>query len=109
MGSRPSLRRAHDFKRTYREGRRARVDGVTVFARPSDVSNTARLGLAVPRHGSAVARNKLRRQIRSVVDDYAPRGGVDVVVRVDAAGLSYQELETHLRSALQRAGVERER
>ena len=107
MGSRPSLRRAHDFKLVYRDGRRARVDGVTVFARASDASGTARLGLAVPRQGGAVARNKLRRQVRSVVDEYGPRGGVDVVVRLDTTELSYQELEKQLLSALQRAGVGR--
>lgn len=90
-------------------GRRARRDGLTVWAAPSDESAVTRLGLAVPAGGvSAVARNRVRRRIRAIVARYDAAPGFDVVVRADetATGKTFQELTTDLGSALEAVGVE---
>ena len=58
----------------------------------------------------AVARNKVRRRLRSIVDDYGAAPGFDVVVAADreATGKTFQQLEQHVTEALDRAGVARQ-
>lgn len=93
----------------YRSGRRARVDGVTVWAAPGPTpSHTARLGLTVPAGaGRAVTRNRLRRRLREIFRAYAPEDGLDVVIRADreASGRNFQQLDEVVGVALEQAGV----
>jgi ribonuclease P protein component len=63
------LSRSRDFDAVYRQGRSASTRYLTLhwFARPDDADADPRLGLAVPRAvGSAVVRNRLKRQLREV-------------------------------------------
>ena len=108
MTKRLSLRTAREFSRVYRSGRRARVDGVTVWAAPALGPAPTRLGLAVPAGtGRAVTRNRLRRRLREIVRAYAPGDGLDVVIRADreAAGRNFQELDEVVVAALEQVGV----
>ena len=69
MERRQRLSRSRDFDAVYRQGRSVSTRTLTLhwFAREEDVDGTARLGLAIPRAvGSAVARNRLKRQLREV-------------------------------------------
>ncbi|HEX6723986.1 MAG TPA: ribonuclease P protein component [Gaiella sp.] len=69
MERRQRLSRSRDFDAVYRQGRSVSTRSLTLhwFARPEDADGDARLGLAVPRAvGSAVARNRLKRQLRAV-------------------------------------------
>lgn len=69
MERRHRLSRSRDFDAVYRQGRSASTRTLTVhwFARPEDDGAEPRLGLAVPRSvGSAVDRNRLKRQLREV-------------------------------------------
>lgn len=112
MTARASLRTGRDFARVYRAGKRARVDGITVWAASSPDASASRLGLTVPGSvGGAVRRNRLRRRLREIVGSYAPAPGTDVVVRADrdVAGRNFQELQHVVSSALDRAGVGRDR
>jgi ribonuclease P protein component len=69
----------------------------------------ARLGLVVSRAvGTAVERNRLKRQIRVAWRELRPRSAaVDcvVVVRKPAVGAAFSELAGHLESCLQSLGV----
>ena len=69
----------------------------------------ARLGLVVSRAvGTAVERNRLKRQIRVAWRELRPRtAAVDcaVVVRKPAVGAAFCELAGHLESCLQSLGV----
>lgn len=108
MTPRASLRTGRDFARVYRAGRRARVDGITVWAAPAPEASTSRVGLTVPGSiGGAVRRNRLRRRLREIVRIYDPKPGTDVVIRADrdAAGKNFQELHSVVRSALDGADV----
>lgn len=62
------LHRKIDFKRVFKEGRRASASGLTLWVfqhETLDPSQKARLGLAIPKaYGNAVARNRLKRLIR---------------------------------------------
>jgi ribonuclease P protein component len=76
---RQRLSRSRDFDAVYRQGRSVSTRTLTLhwFSRDEDADGTARLGLAIPRAvGPAVARNRLKRQLRAVWselgDDVAP-------------------------------------
>jgi ribonuclease P protein component len=63
------LSRSRDFDAVYRQGRSVSTRSLTLhwFAREDDPDGTPRVGLAIPRAvGSAVARNRLKRQLRAV-------------------------------------------
>ena len=80
MERRHRLSRSRDFDAVYRQGRSVSTRSLTLhwFARDDDADGTARVGLAIPRAvGSAVVRNRLKRQLRAVwseLADEAPRG-----------------------------------
>ena len=80
MERRHRLSRSRDFDAVYRQGRSVSTRSLTLhwFTRDDDADGAARVGLAIPRAvGSAVVRNRLKRQLRAVwseVADEAPRG-----------------------------------
>jgi ribonuclease P protein component len=104
------LRRSDDFHAVLRRGRRAgRGPLVVHLLLPTDGAAPvpARAGFVVGRTvGPAVARNRLRRQLRHTVRDRlaALPPGSTVVIRAlpGAAGLSHHELSAYVDSALQR-------
>jgi ribonuclease P protein component len=106
---RGSIARSRDFRTVFARGRRARSDGLTVWALPTSNPGASRLGLAVRRGaGNAVTRNRIKRRIRHAFADSRPVEGFDVVARADteAAGKNYQQVRDDLRQALADAGVE---
>ncbi len=83
MERRQRLSRSRDFDAVYRHGRSTSTRYLTVhwFARPDDDDGPARLGLAVPRAvGSAVARNRVKRQLREAWGAAAAGNGRDYVL-----------------------------
>jgi ribonuclease P protein component len=74
------LSRSRDFDAVYRQGRSVSTRSLTLhwFGREEDADGAARVGLAIPRAvGSAVVRNRLKRQLRAVwaeVAGEAPSG-----------------------------------
>jgi ribonuclease P protein component len=74
------LSRSRDFDAVYRQGKSVSTRLLTLhwFAREDDPDGVARLGLAIPRAvGDAVARNRLKRQLRAVwteLEDGPPPG-----------------------------------
>ncbi|HKY26052.1 MAG TPA: ribonuclease P protein component [Gaiella sp.] len=69
MERRHRLSRSRDFDAVYRQGRSVSTRSLTLhwFAREDDPDGAARVGLAIPRAvGTAVARNRLKRQLREV-------------------------------------------
>jgi ribonuclease P protein component len=70
------LSRSRDFDAVYRQGRSVSTRYLTLhwFPREDDPAGAARLGLAVPRAvGNAVARNRLKRQLRASWQELASR------------------------------------
>ena len=75
MERRQRLSRSRDFDAVYRQGRSVSTRTLTLhwFAREDDPEGAARLGLAIPRAvGTAVARNRLKRQLREVWTEVEP-------------------------------------
>ena len=69
MQRRNRLSRSRDFDAVYRQGRSASTRFLVLywFAREPDEGGEPRLGLAVPKGtGNAVARNRIKRQLREV-------------------------------------------
>jgi ribonuclease P protein component len=107
MRSPRSLTATSEFQAVFRNGHRARRDGLTVWALRSPSRAEPRLGLAVGTSvGGAVVRNRIRRQLRALVRGL-PLAGVDLVVKADrsASRLSFQEMESHLRAAVAESGA----
>ena len=74
MERRHRLSRSRDFDAVYRQGRSVSTRSLTLhwFAREDDADGAARVGLAIPRAvGSAVVRNRLKRQLRAVWGELA--------------------------------------
>ena len=74
MERRQRLSRSRDFEAVYRQGRSVSSRSLTLhwFSRDEPAAAEPRLGLAVPRAvGPAVARNRLKRQLRAVWDELA--------------------------------------
>ena len=85
MERRQRRSRSRDFDAVYRQGRSVSTRSLTLhwFAREDEAGGTARLGLAIPRAvGSAVARNRLKRQLRAAWGELepAPPAGCDYVL-----------------------------
>ena len=85
MERRQRLSRSRDFEAVYRQGRSVSNRSLTLhwFSRDDTGDGEPRLGLAVPRAvGPAVARNRLKRQLRAVWDELASEvpSGKDYVV-----------------------------
>ena len=113
-GSRDRLTAPREFRRVLREGRSRGAGGLVVHVCEGeggaplgdrDGLGQARLGLVVSRAvGTAVERNRLKRQIRVAWRELRPRTApVDcvVVVRKPAVGVAFSELAGHLESCLQ--------
>lgn len=107
MTSPRALSSRRDFQRVYRDGRRARRDGVTVWVAARADDGMPRVGLAVRGGlGSAVVRNRIRRRLRAAFRELAPVSA-DVVIRAETPELvrtDFQELVTDLSDAVAAAG-----
>ncbi|MGH2694474.1 MAG: ribonuclease P protein component [Actinomycetota bacterium] len=103
-----SLRKARDFERVYRSGRRASRDGLTIVVAPGAIGEPSRVGLAVPgRVGGAIVRNRVRRRLREATRACGLAPGYDVVVRAseELVGKNFQDIVRHMDAALTDAGV----
>jgi len=94
--------------------RRAGVNGVVVYALPSQISDgqeeepaPSRVGLVVRAPNRAVVRNRIKRRIRAAFVACDPEPGNDVVIRADerAESMSFTELTGALNKALAVCGV----
>ena len=116
--SRDRLTAPREFRRVLREGRSRGAGGLVVHVCEREGGallgrrggpGQARLGLVVSRAvGTAVERNRLKRQIRVAWRELRPRAApVDcvVVVRKTAVGAAFAELAGQLESCLQSLGV----
>jgi len=86
MERRYRLSRSRDFDAVYRQGRSVSTRLLTLhwFPREDDPDGSPRVGLAVPKAvGNAVARNRLKRQLREIwreLADEIPAGRDYVLV-----------------------------
>lgn len=90
------------------QARRHRHGPLAVSWVAGDPAEPPRVAFAIGRRvGSAVVRNRLRRQLRMVVRETAsrlPPGAYMIGVGPDASSLDYEELRTHLMQALDHLG-----
>ena len=103
------VRGRESFSALARQGRRVREGPVTVVHLPLD--HDPRVAFAVGRAvGPAVARNRLRRQLRAlwreVLDTTPPPAGDYLIMTAPpAAALGRAEVQRHLAAALHRLGT----
>ncbi len=92
MQRRQRLSRSRDFDAVYRHGRSVSTRYLTLhwFARDGETTSEPRLGLAIPKAvGSAVERNRIKRQLRAIWEEAAAQAvpGRDYVI-VARAGIA---------------------
>jgi ribonuclease P protein component len=107
-----SLRRTADFQRVYRRGERAGSEYLAVYALalPRGGESRPEVGFSIAKSvGCAVARNRLRRRCRTILDALGlgvHKGRrVVIVARPGAAGLPYPALQAELGAGLRRLGL----
>lgn len=98
-----SLTRRGDFARVQRRGRRSAAAAFVVLALPG--RERTRVGITVSSAvGNAVVRNRLRRQVRTVLDraalGAAAARDIVIIARPAAAGLSFPALAREIDAAL---------
>ncbi len=103
-----SLRRAADFGRVRRRGRRAALAHLTAFGTAGG-SGIPRVGITVSGAvGGAVVRNRLRRRVQGALEELGPRTGagaqIVLVLRPQAAAASYRALAEDVARALATVG-----
>jgi ribonuclease P protein component len=94
-----------------RAGRRGHAGPLHVAWLPEDPGTPPRVAFAVGRRvGSAVARNRVRRQLRAAVAELAPglAPGAYLVTHRGGAGASFEALRADLARALDAAGARAE-
>jgi ribonuclease P protein component len=88
-----------------RRARRRRAGPITVSWVAGDPAEPPRVGYTIGRRvGSAVVRNRVRRRLRMLIREAAPRlrpGAYLIGVSPDAADYTYDQLRTTLSKALQ--------
>lgn len=85
MKRRSRLSRSRDFDAVYRHGRSSSTRYLTLYSFPRPDAgplDDSRFGLAISRQiGGAVARNRLKRQLREALEKISePQGGHDYVL-----------------------------
>jgi ribonuclease P protein component len=91
-----------------RDGRRGHAGPVRVTWVPGPVGDPPRVAFAVGRRvGPAVARNRIRRQLRAVANDLAPRvaPGAYLVAYRGARDASFADLRAWILAAATSAGA----
>jgi ribonuclease P protein component len=90
--------------KTVLNARKKKADGFfSLYVRPNRLSHF-RFAVSVgKKYGNAVARNKIKRQVRMVVANHVKRRlGMDIfiIIRPSAAQLSYQSIEKKLKQLI---------
>ena len=101
------LRKSNDFALARRLGK-SRVDRRLVAIARANESDTTRFGFSVSKRlGNAVARNKIKRRLKSAASGAPVKEGWDLVIiaRQGAKSAGYWELERSLNNLLARLGV----
>jgi ribonuclease P protein component len=104
------LRREKDIKTLFAKGKGV-FDAATSLKWRKTEEKTSRFAITVGTKvaKSAVLRNRIRRQLRSMIsertDQLAPGYDVVIIVRPPAVGMKRDELERHLVSALKKTPI----
>ncbi|HEX6287255.1 MAG TPA: ribonuclease P protein component [Acidimicrobiia bacterium] len=101
-----SLRNSRDFRRVLNDGTRRRIGGIVVVDSPGK-TGPPRVGLVVSRScGSAVARNRIKRRLRSAASAIELEPGIDYVIIANrqVAEAPYEQLVGWLRRATSEDG-----
>ena len=92
------------FQRLHKAGKRARSKDLSLVYRIDDSQGTVNVAYSIgKRVGTAVVRNKVKRRLRSLVEEYScqmPCGDYLVIVSPRAVERDFEELRSELREVL---------
>ncbi len=98
------VKHTRDFEKVINEGKCIKNRSFVVYSQDNNLPYN-RYGISVSKkHGNAVFRNKYKRKIRSIIDNFKKNyiNGKDyiIILRRGALDKSYEELEKELTSLL---------
>lgn len=109
MNKENRLRKNMEFKKVYKTGKNYWNRNLILYIRKNGKENT-RIGVSITKKiGNAVVRNKLKRRIKSVNQDYITsiKLGYDLVIipKKNAVGLTFKDLESAVKHIYQISGL----
>ncbi|WP_048601633.1 ribonuclease P protein component [Rubeoparvulum massiliense] len=109
MNKKHRLKSNLDFKKVFLEGKSAANRQFVIYVLPNQEVEY-RIGISISKKlGNAVVRNRLKRQVRSIIQEKAdqilPKQDIVIIGRKPILEQSYQEMAQSLYHALRRAGV----
>lgn len=97
-----------DFKRIMDKSKPIKNNYYMVFVEKDNEINNYHFGISVSKKlGNAVKRNKLKRQIKSIIDkkSYQKNFNCIIILRRDILNLNYQEMDQKLMEILNKIGI----
>ena len=96
-----TLKNTREFQRVVERGERKTLRTITVYMLPTRSEET-RIGISISKRiGNSVKRNKLKRRMREVIKENAPRlpAGMDIVIvaRRGPSEASFQEIREDIK------------
>lgn len=111
MGTINMIKKNREFSRVYRSGKSKANRLLVLYQRPNN-ENIARVGFSISKKvGNAPERNRLKRILKEIyrLHDFDQLVGNDLVfiVRANANGATYQELESAMKHILRISKVKK--
>ena len=102
MKNRYSLKSKILFQKVLDQGKRNYTNHLSVFFLPS---KTTKIGISIPRKsGNAVLRNKNKRQIKNIINDFSKidqlQKNIVIIVKKSFCELSFSEKQTKILDTL---------
>lgn len=103
------LRKNMEFKKVYKSGKNYWNRNLILFIKKNGDKNT-RIGISITKKiGNAVVRNKLKRRIKSINEDYITsiKSGYDIVIipKKNAVELTFKDLESAVKHIYKISGL----
>ncbi len=106
MKKKDIIKKSEEFTNIIKKGRKVKNNYYSIYYIENKKQN--RYGITVPtKTGNAVCRNKLKRQIKNIIDKNDVQKAYDyvIIIKKEIINLSYQEKEKELLKLFQKIGA----
>lgn len=108
LKSKNRLKKRKEFSYIYRKGEKIFSESFTIYVVKSKY-NSVRFGVSVSNKvGNAVTRNKIKRQLRSILSKYTSKivnKNIIISVKPEIVAKTYQEIENQMKIAFKKGKI----